>query len=94
MKNFPRGAGGGAIILDAPPSWRQEGLLGVGLYFRKATEGYLSSLMWLSKKGVFFVLIIHLVRPTLGYEFPCSLNPIPTVKRRKSSEAWLSGLIS
>ena len=42
-------------------------LLGVGLYFRKAAEGSLSILKWLSKKGVFYIERITLVRPTLGY---------------------------
>ena len=43
------------------------GLLGVGLYFRKAAEGYLSSLMCLSKKGVCYFKESPLSDPLYAY---------------------------
>ena len=61
---------------NAPP----QPLTGVGLYFRKTTEGYLSILKWSHKNCVFYFLNMTLGKPTLGYQFPGMLKGKPSVK--------------
>ena len=73
-------------------------LLGVDFFhrrlrLRKTTEGYLSILKWLSKKGLFYIEIIPLVKPTLGYQFPGTLNSTIALMRVSFNLSFLGNSV-